>query len=148
MLLYNPTITFSQNLFYKLFQDFHRQGEKICSRSGTKSYPNFLTNGKLVSLNLEFPRFLKSPIIKIPPYLKAHADVRHEQIAKLDLLLVELFPVDKDQPRVMLEEWSVPKRVLRTLILSFPGSISSFDEITAYLSSSQLAESEANIAVE
>ena len=148
MLIYNPTITFSQNLFHKLFQDFHRHGEKICLRSGSKSYPKFLMNGKLVSLNLEFPRLLRSPIIKIPPNLKVHADVRHEQVAKLDLLLVELFPVDEAPPHVLLEEWSVSRKVLRTLMLSFPGSLSSFDEITAYLSASQLAEGEANIVAE
>ena len=40
-LTYNPTICFSQNLLFQVFQDTHRHGEKVFWRSGEKLTQNF-----------------------------------------------------------------------------------------------------------
>ena len=71
-------------------------------------------------------------------------------MAGLDTLLRELFNVDEEraQPGTLLEDLSVAKRVLRTLMLSMPGSTCSFEQITAYLSLSQPEDPEPNHAAE
>ena len=139
-MLYNPSIAFLPDLFLKLFQDFHCQGKKICVRSGTNAYPDFILNGDLASLNIEFPRFITSPILKIPVHLRAHFEVRHEQVAQFDAMLRQLYGVVEESDHLTVNpsaELSVASRVLRTLILSMPESSCSFHQITTYLSPQQ-----------
>ena len=113
-LIYNNNIAFSPNLLLKLFRDFHKNGRKICIRSGTLEYPSFILSGDLSSFNVEYQRFITSPILKTPTFLKSHLDTSHQQVAQFDDALRQLYGVaqESDQPVVNApDNLSVASRV-------------------------------------
>ena len=143
MLVHNPTITFSTNLFLKVFKDFHRLGETIFRRSGGTEYPSFLINGKYESLILKFPKPLKSPLIKLSPtYLKPHTEARHERAATFDPLMKELFPPSGPPAKKFTGEMSISLRILKNLMIFSPHTKSSNEQILQYLSITSTASEE------
>ena len=139
-LINNPTICFSSDLFLKIFQETHRQGERIFNRSGGLEFPWFLVRGNLESLNLDLPIHLKSPLIKhAPALLNRQLDIRREAAKAFDPLLRDLFP-DPSPPKLKFTgELSVSARVLTNLMVMTPGTVSSKDEITSYFTTYAVA---------
>ena len=135
-LIYNNNIALSPNLLLKLFKDFHNNGRRICIRSGTLEYPSFILSGDLSSLNVEHPRFITSPILKTPTFLKPHLDVSHQQVAQFDEALRQLYGVAQvdSQPLVNApDDLSLASKILRNLILSRPETKCTSQQVTTYL---------------